>query len=324
MTTWISQNAIALKTNSPNSNSKDLDAFGEIVQDATVVALGEATHGNKEFISIKHRITKFLVEKMGFNTVIIEMPQQLAEYIDLYIKTGQGSPQEQLMKMDYWIVQTQEILDLVNWMRAVNKKSPKNRINFYGCSVSLNSKLKTSNNITQDEGMFLNYINIIQRIGKDAKIILWAHNVHIAKFETSHYKSLGAILSQRIGSHYLSLAGICYEGSFNARKGDLLARHYSKKISQFPSTNSYEHLFALTCLPSFILDIRSIKSYPLFSSWYSYSYQLREVGAVFDQSKEDAYSQYIDLPNKFDGVIWIKKVTPSTLLSRLGVSMNRT
>jgi hypothetical protein len=50
-------------------------------------------------------------------------------------------------------------------------------------------------------------------------------------------------------------------------------------------------------------------------------YQIREVGSVFDQAKADAYSQYIDLANKFDGVIWIKKVTPSTLLPAvLGVN----
>jgi erythromycin esterase len=69
---WIKENLIPLKTCEPGKGFEDLQPLKSIVGDARVVALGEATHGTREFFKMKHRMFEFLVEKMGFNLFVIE------------------------------------------------------------------------------------------------------------------------------------------------------------------------------------------------------------------------------------------------------------
>jgi erythromycin esterase len=44
----------------------------EIVGNARVVSLGEATHGTREFFQLKHRMLEFLATEMGFTMYSIE------------------------------------------------------------------------------------------------------------------------------------------------------------------------------------------------------------------------------------------------------------
>ena len=45
-----------------------------IIGPARVVALGEATHGTREFFQLKHRMLEFLVTEMGFNIFPLKPP----------------------------------------------------------------------------------------------------------------------------------------------------------------------------------------------------------------------------------------------------------
>jgi erythromycin esterase len=42
-----------------------------VVGEARIVAMGEATHGSREFFQMKHRMLEFLAEKMGFTVFAI-------------------------------------------------------------------------------------------------------------------------------------------------------------------------------------------------------------------------------------------------------------
>ena len=56
---WIRRNAIPLKTVEAGNGFDDITPLEHIVGDARVVALGEATHGTREFFQLKHRIIEF-------------------------------------------------------------------------------------------------------------------------------------------------------------------------------------------------------------------------------------------------------------------------
>ncbi len=98
-----------------------LAAFGKAVGDARIVALGEATHGTSEFYRLNQRLIEYLVREKGFTVLAIEAnwPESLA--VDRYIKTGVGDPRKALAEMNFWTWYTQEMLDLVEWMRAYNR-----------------------------------------------------------------------------------------------------------------------------------------------------------------------------------------------------------
>src|SRR6267143_5826196 len=74
---WIRANAIPLKTVQAGNGFADMEPLTKIVGNARIVALGEATHGTREFFQLKHRMVEFLANQMGFTIFSIEanMPE---------------------------------------------------------------------------------------------------------------------------------------------------------------------------------------------------------------------------------------------------------
>ncbi|MBN2305532.1 MAG: erythromycin esterase family protein, partial [Anaerolineae bacterium] len=84
------------------------------------VALGEATHGTHEFFTMKHRLFEFLVQEMGFTIFAMEANWPEAERVNGYVQTGEGDPAALLAGMYFWVWNTQEVLDLIEWLRDYN------------------------------------------------------------------------------------------------------------------------------------------------------------------------------------------------------------
>ncbi len=109
----------------------DLEPFARIVGDARVVALGESTHGTSEFFRAKHRLTRFLVERLGFRVFLIEANQLAVERVNEYVKGGPGDAASAMRSM-FRVWNTEEVRDLVEWMRARNARHPGDLVEFVG------------------------------------------------------------------------------------------------------------------------------------------------------------------------------------------------
>ena len=117
---WIKQHAIVLKTTDPQASLDDLLPLKALIGTASLVGLGEATHGSHEFFTMKHRLLEFLVKKMGFTMFAMEGSWSAGELINRYIVQGQGDAGKVLQLFHFWTWNTQEVLDLLKWMRAYN------------------------------------------------------------------------------------------------------------------------------------------------------------------------------------------------------------
>ena len=62
---WIAAHAIRLESPAAGHGFADLQPLKRIIGDARIVALGEATHGTREFFQLKHRLLEFLATEMG-------------------------------------------------------------------------------------------------------------------------------------------------------------------------------------------------------------------------------------------------------------------
>lgn len=124
----IKKQAIPLSSVKAGSGFNDLEPIGRMVGDARIVALGEASHGTAEFFQMKHRLLEYLVEKKGFTVFAIEGNFPESQVADRYIKTGEGSPEEALASMYFWTWQTEEVRDMLKWMRAYNQRPGKHAI----------------------------------------------------------------------------------------------------------------------------------------------------------------------------------------------------
>ncbi len=118
----------------PHVSVADLSFLARYIGDARVVGLGEATHGTREFFQLKHRLFQYLVEELGFRTFAIEAKFEESLAIDRYIKSGEGDAEELVNGLGFWTWDTEEVIELVRWMRAYNSRGGE-QLNFYGFDV---------------------------------------------------------------------------------------------------------------------------------------------------------------------------------------------
>lgn len=136
VTAWLKANAIPITTSRAGNGFADLQPVKALVGDARIVALGEATHGTREFFEMKHRMFEFLVREMGFTVFAIESEWAEAARLNQWVKTGQGDPHKLLTGLYFWTWRTQEVMDLLQWMRAYNA-DPANgkKVSFVGVDM---------------------------------------------------------------------------------------------------------------------------------------------------------------------------------------------
>ena len=127
----IAATAIPLAGVDAGSGFTDLGPLRRVWQGTRVVALGEASHGTSEFFRMKHRLVEFLATEMGFSVFAIEASMPEAFRLNDYVLRGEGDPKEMLRGMYFWTWNTQEVLDMIEWMRTFNA-SGKGKIQFLG------------------------------------------------------------------------------------------------------------------------------------------------------------------------------------------------
>ena len=120
----------------------DFDPLLEMVGDARVVLLGEATHGTHEFYDARARITQRLVREKGFTAVAVEADWPDAYRVNRYVR-GMGTDRTAaaalsgLQRFPTWMWRNADVLRLVEWMREHNRSLPAGapRAGFYGLDV---------------------------------------------------------------------------------------------------------------------------------------------------------------------------------------------
>ena len=128
---WIRANAIRLTTPEAGHGFADLQPLKNVIGDARIVSLGEATHGSREFFQLKHRMLEFLATEMGFTIFSIEANMPEAYRLNDYVLNGTGDPAQLISGMYFWTWNTEEVLAMIGWMREFNQ-SGKGRVQFTG------------------------------------------------------------------------------------------------------------------------------------------------------------------------------------------------
>jgi erythromycin esterase len=130
---WVAEHAIPLVSVEPGHGFADMEPLRAVVGDARVVALGEATHGTREFFQLKHRMLEFLVTQMGFTLFGIEATMPEAFELNEYVLHGKGDPKKALTHVYFWTWNTEEVLAMIEWMRAYNADpAHTDKLEFYG------------------------------------------------------------------------------------------------------------------------------------------------------------------------------------------------
>ncbi|MFY0563857.1 erythromycin esterase family protein [Archangium lansingense] len=128
----------------------DFDALLEGIGDARFVLLGEATHGTHEFYKARAALTRRLIVERGFSAVAVEADWPDALRLNQYVH-GEGSDADARQALDNfqrfprWMWRNQEMLELMEWLRAHNAARGKDSplVGFFGLDLySLHSSMR--------------------------------------------------------------------------------------------------------------------------------------------------------------------------------------
>ena len=103
-----------------------------IRENAKVIGLGEATHGNAEFQELKLEVLKALADKYNVDCFVMEMDYGEGVIINDYVNGHSGMSIDEVMsRINFTIYRTEEIRNLIEWMKEYNR-SHSNKLSFYG------------------------------------------------------------------------------------------------------------------------------------------------------------------------------------------------
>jgi erythromycin esterase len=128
---WLKVSAFPFTSLDAGMDDAELAPLQTLVGNARIVGLGEGTHGTSEFFRMKSRIISYLARNMGFTVFAIEANLPEAYQMNDYVLNGNGDPKTLLAGMYFWTWNTQEVLDMIQWMRSFNA-SGQGRIEFLG------------------------------------------------------------------------------------------------------------------------------------------------------------------------------------------------
>lgn len=98
-----------------------------------VVGIGEATHGNKEFVEARTLIIQKLVRDHGFRTVALEADFGGAATANDYVIKGQGNALDAVRALGFDIYRTREMANLIEWIHDRNAVvAEQDKVRLYG------------------------------------------------------------------------------------------------------------------------------------------------------------------------------------------------
>ena len=120
----------------------DYDSLLDLVGDARLVLLGEASHGTHEFYRERARITRRLIEERGFTVVAVEADWPDAYRVNRWVRGAgdDGSPLESLdgfNRFPRWMWRNRDVLEFVTTLREHNDAvtRPEEKVGFYGLDL---------------------------------------------------------------------------------------------------------------------------------------------------------------------------------------------
>jgi erythromycin esterase-like protein len=122
-------------------SSRDYDLLLQLVGDARVVMLGEASHGTREFYHQRARITRRLIMEKNFSAVAVEADWPDAQRVNRWVrwlgtdKAGVDALGD-FRRFPRWMWRNREVLAFIEWLREYNQsRDSSQRVGFYGLDL---------------------------------------------------------------------------------------------------------------------------------------------------------------------------------------------
>ena len=390
----VARVAIPLRTTEPGQRFDDLQPLRRTIGNSNLVLLGEATHGTHEFFQLKHRLLEFLVTQMGFTVFCLEATMAEAFDINDYVLTGNGDARKALSALYFWAWNTEEVLEMIEWMRRYNADPlHRRKVKFYGfdmqqpvraAKVTLaylsvvdpntateaaewvqifanpvangdfdrftpekkeaalaavrmvlkrfderkqvyikksstaawtfarqhtqllaqNIELRNGDptGSTRDRSMAENIRWILQREGQDTRMVVWAHNDHVA----TDLNSMGTFLRNMFGKQMRVFGFAFNRGSFQAMEPGVGLHSFT--VPAAPA-DSFDAIVAKANVPLVMIDFHALPAGSALSTWLREPRVTRDIGAVYRESDANSYLVKRSILDRYDALFFANETT---------------
>jgi erythromycin esterase-like protein len=263
---------------SPQSVDQLLFEQRSILESRKVILFGEGTHGTSEFRKLGLYFFQHLVEQYNFDTFAFE-DFYASNLINEYVQSGEGDIQV-IMQDLYPVFRTQEVLEIIEYMKAHNKKSAK-KLKFIGFDRPESSN--DTEESPRDQDMANNILDFLKS-NPSSKVFAFAHNLHIAKDynnpqDLHWWKPMGFYLKKELGALMHTYATLFGTGRVRATKVDdasSLRRTLDlHEVVSVPET-FLENFFLKANQDNFLINLAS--SSPKLEALFSKPTKIRTVG----------------------------------------------
>lgn len=116
----------------------ELEIIGKLINNAEIVALGEAEHTDGTFHKTNARIAKYLIEMKGFRFLTLETPHRASSALSKYISCNEQIDLPYALQRIFPQFVSMELVELYNWVRQFNCSHPNDKVSFTGFDVQQN------------------------------------------------------------------------------------------------------------------------------------------------------------------------------------------
>jgi len=122
-------------------HARDYDPLLDLIGDARVVLLGEASHGTHEFYHERAQITRRLIEEKGFTAVAVEADWPDAYRVNRWVRSTGKDPTAidalgGFQRFPRWMWRNRDVLAFISWLHEHNSsRPPSGQVGFYGLDL---------------------------------------------------------------------------------------------------------------------------------------------------------------------------------------------
>ncbi|MCO6007492.1 erythromycin esterase family protein [Actinoallomurus purpureus] len=313
MAEWITESSHELVAREPGEPLDDLRPLAPLVRDAKVVALGAAARMTRELAVVAHRTLRLLVEEEGFRSLALEGDDAVRLGLDAYIATGEGDPRELLAGARAFL-RTEEILEVVRWMKSYNERHPDDPVRFAEAPDRTVRHATPLDGLAGVERALADGVTWWQERTGD-KVVYWGGMAHTAVGDPrtvsqaappETHRNMGGYLRERMGEGYRSIGLTLGHGSIGVPLPAPSTQFADSTLSAGAAGRA-----------GYVLDLRAPQPEPVRRGLNA-SARTRLIGPSYDAADDAAYHlSGGSLRSWFDVIIHTEEVTPARLLQPL-------
>lgn len=136
----IERQAVPIREVDPDASSGAISDVTNALSDASIIGMGEATHGTWEFQAVRHRLIRTLISEHGLRAVAFEDNFAGLRPVDEYVRHGEGDLDAAMDAFGDYMFQTAEVRSMIRWLRSYNEGRPvDDRVGVYGTDMQIAS-----------------------------------------------------------------------------------------------------------------------------------------------------------------------------------------